>query len=124
MEFGIPREVRDLESRVGLTPAGVSSLVRRGHTVYVEQGAGEASGFSDETYRHSGANVVYSPAEVYGRSDTVVKVTRPTAQEHRLFRPGQTIIAFLHLAVASPDFLIALRHDRIIQTGGENVVIE
>ncbi len=113
MEFGIPREVRDLESRVGLTPAGVSSLVRRGHTVYVEQGAGEASGFSDETYRHSGANVVYSPAEVYGRSDTVVKVTRPTAQEHRLFRPGQTIIAFLHLAVASPDFLIALREHEI-----------
>ena len=85
MEFGIPKEVRDLESRVGLTPAGVSSLVRRGHTVYVEKSAGVAAGFSDETYRHSGANIVYSAAEVYGRSDVVIKVTRPTAAEHVLF---------------------------------------
>lgn len=108
MEFGIPKEVRDLESRVGLTPAGVSSLVRHGHTVYVEQNAGLAAGFSDETYRASGAQIVYSAAEVYGRSDVIVKVTRPTADEHKLFRPGQTLVAFLHLAVASPDFLEAL----------------
>ncbi len=113
MEFGIPKEVRDLESRVGLTPAGVSSLVRQGHTVYVEKNAGLAAGFADETYRHSGATVVYSATEVYGRSDVVVKVTRPTAAEHRLFRPGQTIVAFLHLAVASPDFLDALRDSEI-----------
>ena len=121
MEFGIPREVRDLESRVGLTPAGVSSLVRRGHTVYVERGAGEAAGFNDEAYRHIGANVVYSPAEVYGRADVVVKVTRPTAQEHRLFRPGQTILAFLHLAVASPDFLLALREHEITAIASEMI---
>ena len=93
MEFSIPKEVRDLESRVGLTPAGVSSLVRRGHTVYVEKNAGVAAGFSDETYRHSGARVVYSAAEAYGRADVVVKVTRPTAAEHTLFRSGQTIMA-------------------------------
>ena len=71
----------------------MSSLVRRGHTVYVEKSAGVAAGFSDETYRHSGANIVYSAAEVYGRSDVVIKVTRPTAAEHVLFRPGQTLIA-------------------------------
>jgi len=108
MEFGIPKEVRDLESRVGLTPAGVSSLVRHGHTVYVEQNAGIGAGFSDETYRASGAQIVYSPAEVYGRSEVIVKVTRPTADEHAYFRPGQTLVAFLHLAVASLDFLDAL----------------
>lgn len=108
MEFGIPKEVRDLESRVGLTPAGVSSLVRHGHTVYVEENAGIAAGFNDEIYRNSGAQVVYSAAEVYGRSDVIVKVTRPTAAEHDLFRPGQTLVAFLHLAVASPDFLDAM----------------
>ena len=113
MEFGIPKEVRDLESRVGLTPAGVSSLVRRGHTVDVEKGAGAAAGFNDETYRNSGANVVYSAAEVYGRADTVVKVARPTAAEHALFRPGQTILGFLHMAVASPDFLDALSEHEI-----------
>jgi len=113
MEFGIPKEVRDLESRVGLTPAGVSSLVRQGHAVYVEKNAGLAAGFADDTYRHSGATVVYSAAEVYGRADVVVKVTRPTADEHQLFRPGQTIVAFLHMAVASPDFLDALRESEI-----------
>jgi alanine dehydrogenase len=121
MEFGIPKEVRDLESRVGLTPAGVSSLTRRGHTVYIEKNAGVAAGFSDDTYRHSGAQVVYSAAEVYGRADIVVKVTRPTAAEHVLFRPGQTIIAFLHMAVASPDFLAALRDSEITAIAGEMI---
>ena len=113
MEFGIPKEVRDLESRVGLTPAGVSSLARHGHTVYVEQNAGVAAGFSDETYRTSGAQIVYSATEVYGRSDVIVKVTRPTADEHALFRSGQTLVAFLHLAVASPDFIEALTSSEI-----------
>ncbi len=113
MEFGIPKEVRDLESRVGLTPAGVASLVRHGHSVYVEKNAGAGAGFVDETYRLSGAQIVYSAAEVYGRSDVVVKVTRPTATEHALFQPGQTLIAFLHMAVASPDFLEALREKEI-----------
>ena len=113
MEFGIPKEIRDLESRVGLTPAGVASLVRHGHTVYVEKDAGVAAGFSDETYRHSGANVVYSAAEAYGRADVVVKVTRPTAEEHGLFRPGQILFAFLHIAVASNDFIEALREKEI-----------
>jgi alanine dehydrogenase len=121
MEFGIPKEVRDLESRVGLTPAGVSSLTRRGHTVYVEKNTGIAAGFSDDTYRHSGAQIVYSAAEVYGRADVVVKVTRPTAAEHTLFRPGQTIIAFLHMAVASPDFLAALRDSEITAIAGEMI---
>lgn len=121
MEFGIPKEVRDLESRVGLTPAGVSTLVRRGHTVYVEKSAGLAAGFNDETYRHSGAHVVYSAAEVYGRSDVVVKVTRPTAAEHKLFRHGQSIIAFLHLAVASPDFLDALADHEITAIASEMI---
>lgn len=121
MEFGIPKEVRDLESRVGLTPAGVASLVRQNHTVYVEKNAGVAAGFSDETYRHSGGQVVYSAAEVYGRSDVVVKVTRPTAAEHTLFRSGQLLFAFLHLAVASPDFLEALREKEITAVACEMI---
>lgn len=121
MEIGIPKEVRDLESRVGLTPAGVSTLVRHGHTVYIEKNAGVAAGFSDDTYRHSGALVVYSAAEVYGRADVVVKVTRPTAAEHALFRSGQTLIAFLHLAVASPDFLAALREREVTAIASEMI---
>ncbi|MCA9900472.1 MAG: alanine dehydrogenase [Ardenticatenaceae bacterium] len=108
MDFGVPREVRDLESRVGLSPAGVSTLASAGHAVYVETGAGLGAGFSDENYREAGGHIVYSAQEAYGRADVVAKVTRPTAAEHNLFRPGQTIFSFLHLPVSSPDLLEAL----------------
>ncbi|WP_420631248.1 alanine dehydrogenase [Candidatus Leptofilum sp.] len=108
MDFGVPREVRDLESRVGLSPAGVSTLASAGHVVYVETGAGKRAGFSDENYREAGGTIVYSAQEAYGRADVVAKVTRPTADEHVLFRPGQTIFSFLHLPVSSPDLLEAL----------------
>jgi alanine dehydrogenase len=103
MEFGVPKEIRDLEMRVGLTPAGVTALVRAGHRVYVEREAGAGAGFSDDAYRYAGAELVYSAAEVYGRADAVVKVTRPTAPEHQHFRQGQMILAFFHLPVSSPD---------------------
>ncbi len=108
MNFGVPREVRDLESRVGLTPAGVQALVQAGHTVYLQSKAGLGAGFTDEHYRAVGGTIVYTAEEAYGRADVVVKMARPTAKEHRLFRPKQTIMAFLHLAVASPDLHSAL----------------
>ncbi|WP_420644155.1 alanine dehydrogenase [Candidatus Leptofilum sp.] len=113
MDFGVPREVRDLESRVGLSPAGVSTLAAAGHNVYIETGAGKSAGFSDENYRDAGGHIVYSAQEAYGRADVVAKVTRPTAAEHALFRPGQTIFSFLHLPVSSPDLLEALTERQI-----------
>ncbi len=113
MEFGVPREIRDLEMRVGLTPAGVLALTQAGHTVYVERDAGLGCGFTDEAYRQSGAQIVYSTAEAYGRADIVTKIARPTAAEHRLFRSGQAICSFLHLRVASPDLLAALTEHEI-----------
>lgn len=103
MEFGIPKEVRDLESRVSITPAGVAVLVNTGHTVYVERSAGVSAGFSDRSYTDAGAQLVYSAEEVYGRAGIIVKVARPTADEHRHFQHGQTIFSFLHLSVSSPD---------------------
>ena len=108
MEFGVPREVRDMEMRVGLTPAGVLALTNAGHTVYVEKEAGMGAGFSDEAYRKANAQIVYSADEVYGRSEIVAKVTRPTAGEHKLFRQGQTIFSFFQLQSSSPDLLLAL----------------
>lgn len=108
MEIGIPKETRDLEMRVGVTPAGVLAMVQASHTVYVERGAGAGAGFSDEHYRRAGAHIVYSAAEAFGRADLVAKVGRPTAHEHQLFRHGQTICSFLHLSVSSPDLLEAL----------------
>ncbi len=108
MEFGVPREVRDLESRVGLTPAGTQALTQAGHTVYVETAAGASAGFSDAHYERAGASIVFSAQEAYGRADVVVKVTRPAAREHDLFRHGQAIVSFLHLPVSSPDLHHAL----------------
>ena len=113
MNYGVPKEVRDLENRVGLTPAGVHTLVEAGHTVYVQGGLGEGAGFTDENYRAVGATVVYSAEEAYGRADVVAKVTRLTAAEHKLLRQGQTILSFTHLAVASHDLLDALRAHEI-----------
>lgn len=120
-EIGIPKEVRDLESRVGLTPAGVLALVQAGHTVYVQATAGEHAGFSDEAYRQAGAQVVYSATELYGRADIIAKLSRPTAEEHHLFRPGQTLFSFLHLAVASPDLLQALESHQITAVAYEMI---
>jgi len=121
MEFGVPKEVRDLEMRVGLTPAGVLALVKAGHTVYVERGAGLNAGFDDQNYQHAGATIVFSAAEAYGRADVVAKVTRPTAAEHRHFRHGQTIFSFLHLSVSSPDLLEALVANKITAIAYETI---
>ncbi len=121
MEFGIPKEVRDLEMRVGLAPSGVLSLVKSGHTVYVESKAGLGAGFSDEDFRAAGAQIVYTAAEVYGRSDVVAKLSRPTQEEHRLFRPGQMILSFLHLSVASPDLFEALAEKEITAVAYEMI---
>lgn len=109
MNFGVPKEVRDLENRVGLTPAGVHALVGYGHTVYVERGAGNGAGFTDEDFRAVGATIVYSADEAYGRADVVAKVTRLTSPEYALLRNGQTILSFTHLAVASRDLVEALQ---------------
>ena len=113
MEFSIPKEVRDLEKRVGLTPAGVVALTQAGQTVYVERNAGVQAGFRDEEYRRAGATIVHSPAEAYGRADVVVKVARPCAKEHPNFRQGQAIFSFLHLPVASNDLHQALAAQEI-----------
>lgn len=113
MEFGIPKEVRDLEKRVGLTPAGVLALTQAGHNVYVERNAGEGAGFSDEDYRQAGAQIVYSAAEAYGRADVVAKVTRPAEADRRIFRPEQIVCSFLHLTVSSPALFETLANKHI-----------
>ncbi|HSG16145.1 MAG TPA: alanine dehydrogenase [Anaerolineae bacterium] len=121
MNFGVPKEIRDLEMRVGLSPAGVLTLTQAGHTVFIEKGAGVGAGFSDEHYRRSGAQIVYAAAEAYGRAEVVAKVARPTAAEHRLFRHGQTLFSFLHLSVSSPDLLEALAVNEITAVAYETI---
>jgi alanine dehydrogenase len=113
MHIGIPRERRSEEHRVGLTPAGVQLLTADGHRCYVEAGAGLGAGFSDEDYAQAGGQIVYSGEEAYGRADLVVKVARPTAAELAWLRAGQAVLAFWHLASASPDNLDTLLRQRI-----------
>jgi alanine dehydrogenase len=113
MNIGVPRERRQDESRVGLTPAGVELLAADGHRCYVEQGAGLGAGFSDDDYARAHGQIVYSGEEAYGRADLVLKVTRPTAEELDWLRPEQAVLAFWHLASASADNLDALQRKKI-----------
>ena len=103
MDIGVPREHRQDEHRVGLTPAGVALLSAAGHACVVERDAGRGAGFSDTDYQHAGAKIVYSPEEVFGRADCVFKVTRPTEAEVEWLREGAAVMGFLHLAVSRPD---------------------
>lgn len=98
MRIGIPREVKTLEGRVGLVPAAVAQLVRHGHQVLVEQGAGLLSGYSDEDYRQTGATVLPDAKSVYGDSQMIIKVKEPQPQELALLRPDHLLFCFLHLA--------------------------
>ncbi len=101
MNIGVPKERRKSEFRIGLTPTRVQLLTNAGHKVYIERGAGIGAGHHDDHYVRAGARTVYSGEELYGRSDLVVKVARPTAEELDWLRPGQAVMAFWHLASAA-----------------------
>ena len=100
MRIGVPKEIKTLEFRVGMTPAGVAILTHRGHEVLVEEGAGLGSGLPDEAYTRAGAKLVASPDEVWGQADMVVKVKEPIAPEFARMRKGQLLFTYLHLAAA------------------------
>ncbi len=98
MIIGVPKEVKDHESRVGITPAGVRSLVDAGHKVLVETQAGALSSFPDDEYQAVGAEMVGSTADVWAHADMVVKVKEPTEKEYSYFREGLVLFTYLHLA--------------------------
>lgn len=98
MIIGLPREIKDNESRVGLTPAGVQTLRDHGHEVLVESGAGEGSGISNEEYLQASGKIVPHADEVWARSDMIVKVKEPVGPEYERMRPGQILFTYLHLA--------------------------
>lgn len=103
MLVGVPREIKNHEYRVGLTPASVRELVAHGHRVLVEKEAGAAIGLTDEQYLAAGAGLVDSAEEVFARAELIVKVKEPQAHECRQLRPGQTIFTYLHLAPDRPQ---------------------
>ena len=101
MNICIPKERRDSEYRVGLTPAGVQLLSQAGHTCFIEHNAGIGSGFSDYDYQRAGGQIVYSGEEIYGRADLLLKVARPTEEEFEWAREESIILGFLHLAAGT-----------------------
>ena len=98
MIIGVPKEIKDNEARVGVTPAGVKALTEAGHKVLVETQAGALSGFPDEDYQDAGAEMVGEAGQVWGKSEMVVKVKEPIEREYVFFREGLVLFTYLHLA--------------------------
>ena len=102
MIVGIPKEIKNNENRVGLTPAGVQELVKRGHQVYVQATAGENSGFPDAAYTAVGAELLPTIEDVYARAEMIVKVKEPIAPEYKLIRRDQLVFTYFHFASSEP----------------------
>ena len=102
MIIGVPKEIKNNENRVAITPAGVHSLVLHGHKVLVLEGAGEGSGISNDSYLSAGAKIISTAKEVFDRSDIIVKVKEPLLEEYELFKDGQALFTYLHLAPNVP----------------------
>ncbi len=98
MLIGVPKEIKNHEYRVGLTPASVRELAAHGHQVLVQTGAGVAIGLTDEQYQAAGAQLVAEPREIFARAEMIVKVKEPQPDECAMLRPGQILYTYLHLA--------------------------
>jgi len=120
MIIGVPKEIKTNESRVSLVPSGAEELVSSGHAVLVEKDAGLGSGFSDEMYRKSGAEIINSAADIFERSDLIVKVKEPQKEEYSLIREGQMIFTYFHFA-ADETLLEAMIKSKAISIAYETV---
>ena len=120
MIVGVPKEIKDHESRVGITPAGVRALTEAGHKVLVETHAGELSAFPDEEYQHAGAEMVGYAGDVWRLAEMVVKVKEPTPKEYGNFREGLVLFTYLHLAPL-PELTDALLTKKVIGIAYETV---
>lgn len=118
MKIGVPREIKNHEYRVGMTPAAVHELCGHGHDVYIETDAGTAIGFTDDDYRKAGAQVLETAAEVFAAGDMIVKVKEPQAEERAMLRPGHTLFTYLHLA---PD---QAQTDDLVSSGATCIAYE
>jgi alanine dehydrogenase len=121
MIIGVPKEIKDHETRVGLVPSGVAALREAGHEVMVETHAGEGSSLSDREYMQAGANIVQGPSEVWNKADLVVKVKEPQPAEYGYFRPGLILFTYLHLAPL-PDLTDRLLSSRVNGVAYETIL--
>ncbi len=122
MRIGVPKEIKNNENRVAITPAGVATLTAAGHEVYVESGAGTGSGFSDESYAATGANILAAAADVWSTADMILKVKEPLPSEYGYFREGLILFTYLHLA-AAPELAAALLEKKVIGIAYETVEV-
>lgn len=120
MIIGVPKETKDQENRVALTPAGVTTLSRHSHRVLVEHNAGMGSGFTDEEYRSRGATIIEHAEDIFWSSDMVVKVKEPLEPEYDMLRPGVILFTYLHLA-ADPELTKSLLKHRVTSLAYETV---
>ncbi|HQQ98784.1 MAG TPA: alanine dehydrogenase [Cyclobacteriaceae bacterium] len=102
MIIGVPKEIKNNENRVALTPAGTQELTRRGHTVHIQTKAGEGSGFSDEEYVRAGGKILATAAEVFQVAEMIMKVKEPIEQEYSLIRKDQLVFTYFHFASYEP----------------------
>ncbi|MCP1307191.1 alanine dehydrogenase [Paenibacillus tyrfis] len=120
MIIGIPKEIKNNENRVALTPGGAAVLREAGHSVIVEAGAGAGSGFSDEEYAKEGAELLPTAAEVWGKAEMIMKVKEPLSAEFGYFREGLTLFTYLHLA-AEPKLTEALVQQKVTAIAYETI---
>ena len=123
MIIGVPKEIKEKEFRVALTPAGAMALTQAGHTVLVEQGAGMGSGIADAEYTAAGAAVLAAASEIWGRAEMIVKVKEPLPPEYPLLRPGQILFTYLHLAPL-PELTQALLDAQVTGVAYETVQLD
>ena len=102
MVIGVPKEIKNNENRVALTPAGVAELKKHGHTVYVQVNAGFGSGFPDEEYIAAGATMLVTIEEVYAIAEMIIKVKEPIASEYSLIKENQLLFTYFHFASSEP----------------------
>ncbi|WJQ14040.1 alanine dehydrogenase [Geobacillus stearothermophilus] len=122
MIIGVPKEIKNNENRVAITPAGVLSFVQAGHTVLIEKEAGVGSGFSDNDYTRAGAQIIERAEDVWAQADMVMKVKEPLPSEYRFFRPGLVLFTYLHLA-ADPELTRVLKESGVIAIAYETVQV-
>ncbi|MGD8379356.1 MAG: NAD(P)-dependent oxidoreductase, partial [Gammaproteobacteria bacterium] len=123
MRIGIPRELKPLEGRVGLIPAACSGLVKAGHTVMIEAGAGIKSGYSDDEYRAVGVEVVDKVEDLYGKAEMIVKVKEPIAPDLKHLRKEHLLFCYLHLA-AEPELTEELKRIGLTAVAFETVEVD
>lgn len=122
MFIGVPKEIKNNENRVALTPSGVVSFVKAGHAVLIEKGAGIGSGFTDEQYSDVGALITNTAEQVWADSQMILKVKEPLESEYKYFRPGLILFTYLHLA-ADPELTKALKDSGVTAIGYETVTM-